>query len=83
MRPLLHRQGSALVALEPRGGGGGCECRNNRYVGGSNEPSNGIARPRAPEKWGAQGSVIIVTDECRCFLVIPMTSQFDSGLTHI
>ena len=30
-------------------------------------PSNGIARPRAPEKWGAQGSVIIVTDESRWF----------------
>ena len=58
---MMHRQGSALVALEPRGGGGGCECRNNRYVGGSNEPSNGIARPRAPEKWGAQGSVIMTS----------------------
>jgi hypothetical protein len=65
---MTLRQGTATVALEPRDGGGGCERRNNRYVGGSNETSNGIARPHAPEKWGAQGGVIIVTGECRSFL---------------
>ena len=68
---MTLRQGTATVALEPRDGGGGCERRNNRYVGGSNETSNGIARPHAPEKWGAQGGIIIVTGECRSFLGSP------------
>ena len=79
---MTLRQGSVVVALEPRGGGGGWVRRSEHYPGGSNEPSNSIARPHAPEKWGAQGGVIIVTDECRSFLgspkVVPIYERVNS-----